>query len=211
MTTDLQTSRTLGLLGSLLLVIGIPVSLVGGPFGWGIALIGIILVLIALKGFADQYNEHGIFTKALYGVILNIVGVVVAVAVVVVAALGFLVSVGLTNLADWQAYQQIDWASIITLDAILPFLGALLAGFLILFVFVIIGALFLQKSFTLLGEKTGVKLFGTAGLILLIGAVLTIVLIGFCLLYLALILITVGFYSIKPPAAPVSSTPPSSS
>jgi len=62
---------------------------------------------------------------------------------------------------------------------------------------------------TSLAEKTGVGLFGTTGLILLIGAVLTIILIGFLLLWVALILLTVAFFSIKPEPTPPPPTAPS--
>jgi len=40
-------------------------------------------------------------------------------------------------------------------------------------------------------------MFGTAGLMILIGAVLTIVLVGFILLWVAMILLAVAFFSIK--------------
>ena len=49
----------------------------------------------------------------------------------------------------------------------------------------------------MVSEKTGVRLFGTTGLLILIGAVLTIIGIGFILLRIALILLTIAFFSIK--------------
>lgn len=42
-------------------------------------------------------------------------------------------------------------------------------------------------------DKTGVGLFGTAGIIVLIGAVLTIIAIGLLLLLIVLIIFTVAF------------------
>ena len=71
----------------------------------------------------------------------------------------------------------------------------------ILFIFVVVAALFYRKSLNSLAQKTGVGLFGTTGLILLIGAVLTIIVIGFLLLWVAMILLTVAFFSIKTESA----------
>ena len=59
----------------------------------------------------------------------------------------------------------------------------------------------------MVSEKTGVGLFGTTGLLILIGAVLTIIGIGFILLWIALILLTVSFFSIKTQAAQPPTTP----
>jgi uncharacterized membrane protein len=71
----------------------------------------------------------------------------------------------------------------------------------ILFIFVVVAALFYRKSLNSLAQKTGVGLFGTTRLILLIGAVLTIIVIGFLLLWVAMILLTVAFFSIKTESA----------
>jgi uncharacterized membrane protein len=71
----------------------------------------------------------------------------------------------------------------------------------ILFIFVVVAALFYRKSLNSLAQKTGVGLFDTTGLILLIGAVLTIIVIGFLLLWVAMILLTVAFFSIKTKSA----------
>ena len=45
---------------------------------------GIILVLIALNGFADHYKDKSIFNKSLYGLIIMIVGIVAAVLIFVI-------------------------------------------------------------------------------------------------------------------------------
>ena len=74
----IESSKTLGGVGAILMFIGV------FPFisTYGIVeLIGVILVLIALHGFANYYKERGIFNNAIYGLIAGIVGVVVAAAV----------------------------------------------------------------------------------------------------------------------------------
>jgi uncharacterized membrane protein len=69
-------------------------------------------------------------------------------------------------------------------------------------VFFVVMALLVRKSLKLMAEKTGVKLFGTTGLILLVGAILTIVAVGLLLVWIALLLLAIAFFSIKPAPPP---------
>jgi uncharacterized membrane protein len=80
----------------------------------------------------------------------------------------------------------------------------------VLFVFVIITAILLRKSLGLLSAKTGVGLFGTTGLLILIGAVLTIIAIGLLLIWIAMLILAIAFFSIKPQQAqpPTSAAAP---
>ena len=203
----LESSKTLGGVGALLMVIGPFLGVYTGVLG----LIGLILVMIALKGLSDHYNEGSILNNALYGVILAIIGGVVFVAVIVVAAVGLLSALGIdmATLSDPTALSRINWQEIVTFDILLPHIATILGSFVVLFIFVVVAAIFLRRSLTLLSAKTGVGLFGTTGLIILIGAVLTIIGVGLILLWIALILLTVAFFSIKTqPAQPPESTPP---
>jgi uncharacterized membrane protein len=209
---DFQTCKTLGGVGAILLLIGC-LSSVSPAVGF-LGLVGIILVLIALNGFADYYKEKGIFNNALYGIIIFIVGFVITIAVVVYMLVDFLTSLGI-DLGDWQSFQTIDWTNVMTPDKIMNLVGSGIIALVILFIFSILGAYFLKRSLDLLAAKTEVKLFGTTGLILLIGAVLTIILIGFILIFVAIILLIVAFFSIKTPtpvptpaATPEVSKPP---
>ena len=177
---------------------------VAGAFSSVLGLVGIILVLIAMKGLADHYNEGGIFNNTLYGVILTIVGGVVFVASIVVGAVGLLSELNLdwtTLSTDTAAFSNFDWQGLVDFNIIWDYIVIIFAGLVVLFIFTVIAAIFYRKSLNSLAEKTGVGLFGTTGLILLIGAVLTIIGIGFLLLWVALILLTVAFFSIKPEAA----------
>ncbi|MEM2975925.1 MAG: DUF996 domain-containing protein, partial [Candidatus Bathyarchaeia archaeon] len=56
--------------------------------------------------------------------------------------------------------------------------------------------------------KSGEKMFDTAGLILLLGAILTMVLLGVICLFMGWILAAVGFFSIKTPTTQPSPSPP---
>lgn len=200
----LESNKTLGGVGALLLVISPFSGFVAGVFSSVLGLVGLILVLIAMKGLADHYNEGGIFNNALYGVILTIIGGVVFGATIIVGAVGLLADLNLdlnTLSTDPTAFSNVNWQEVVNFETIWSHIAIILGGLVILFIFVVIAAIFYRKSLTSLAEKTGVGLFGTTGLILLIGAVLTIIGIGFLLLWVAFILLTVAFFSIKKEAA----------
>ena len=180
---SLESSKTLSGVGAILIAVGSFTSLSG--FMGILSLIGIILVLIGMKGLADFYGEKGIFDNALYGFIFGIIGVVVAIALFVTALLSGM---------GWSMGMMSEMGKIP-----LATIGGLLLGWITFVVFVIVEAIFYRKAFSLLSEKSGEKMFDTAGLILLIGAVLTIILIGAILTLIAWILAAVAFFSIKPP------------
>ena len=57
-------------------------------------------------------------------------------------------------------------------------------------------AIFLRRSYERIGVRLNVNMFQTTGLVYLIGAALTIVLVGFLILLIAEILQIVAFFSI---------------
>ena len=190
---ELQTSRLLGIIGALLMVLTIIPS-VGGLF----MIVGIILVLVALKGYADAYKDGSIFQHALYTIILEIIGGVVFLGVVFYGAMDFLSSLGINSFTDLQSLQSIDWQSMITPSNILPFVGIIALGLVILFIFTVIASLYFKKAMNVLSTKTNVKLFHTTGTVFFIGALLTIVFIGIILIWVSFILLLIAFYESKP-------------
>ena len=198
MTFDL--SKNLSAVGALLLVIGFVGIIVNGAVGI-LSIIGVILLLIGMKGLANFYNDQGIFNNALYSVITAIVGSVVAFFAVAISAVAALASLGIdfANIEDWASIGS-DIGAIfadMNFNAIWAFIGAVLVGLVILFVVVIISMYFGRKSLDKLALKSKIGLFGTAGLLMLIGAVLTIVLVGLILIWIGLILVTVAFFQLK--------------
>jgi uncharacterized membrane protein len=197
---NFETSKNLGGVGAILIFVGVlPFFAYSGI----ISLIGIILVLIGLKGLADYYSEAGIFNNALYAVIAAIVGGVATVAVALVALVGFFTELGLNmgNIADWSTdFSAINWTNL-GFNVIGNFVAYILLALVVLFVFVIITAIFLRKSLGLLSTKTGVGLFGTTGLLILVGAVLTIIAIGLILIWVAMLILAIAFFSVKPKQA----------
>jgi uncharacterized membrane protein len=198
---SIETSKTLGGIGAILMFIGvIPVANIYGI----IELVGLILVMIALYNIGNYYTEKGIFNNALYGLIAGIVGGVVAVGAIFITVLTSLTDFLYAIYPDWNG----DWTALsgltpdpsgITFEGIGSFLGGLLATLLILWVFAIIAAFFARRSLISLSAKSGVGLFSTAGLLMLIGAVLIIALgIGFLLIWISALIMAIAFFTMKP-------------
>ena len=193
-----ESSKTLSAVGSLLIVIGAIAGFVVS-FSGILTLIGIILLLIGLKGLANFYKEEGIFNNALYSIIVAIVGCVVGVGVIVASAVSALADIGIdwANVEDWNnigtdvatVFADFDFSAIATL------LGALVIGLIIFYVVVIISMIFFRKSMNQLSSKSGIGLFGTAGLLMLIGAVIPV--IGLLIIWIGAILATVAFFQMK--------------
>ncbi len=115
------------------------------------------------------------------------------------SAVSALVDLGI----DWANMEE--WGNVHTdvgtvfsdfdLSAIATLLGALLTGLIIIFVFFIISMYFLRTSMNQLSTKSGIGLFGTAGILVLIGAVIPG--IGLLIIWIGFILATVAFFQLK--------------
>ena len=196
----METSKTLGGVGAILMFIGI-IPVLNTYFV--IELVGLILVMVALYNMASYYTERGIFNNALYGLIAGIVGGVVAVGTIFMSVLTSLTDFLYAIYPDWNG----DWASIsgltpdptnLSLEAIVPFLTGLFAALLILWVFAIIATFFVRRSLISLSAKSGVGLFSTAGLLMLIGSVLIIALgIGLLLIWISTLILAIAFFTMK--------------
>ena len=198
-----ESSKNLGGIGALLMFIGVLPYV--NYFGI-IELIGAILVLIALHGLGSYYKEEGIFNNALYGIIAGIVGVVLAVVVGIAIVLPDIKDFILKIFPSWNG----DWSTLSSLSGmtpsvanidfgdIIPFIVAAIVIVAILWVFGIISAFLVRRSLNQLSTKANVGLFSTAGLLLLIGAVLIIVAFGFVLIWIALLLVAIAFFTMHP-------------
>jgi len=195
---NLESSKYLGGIGALLIVVGL-----AGAFGayLGIlTLVGIVLVLVAVHGLAGHYKERGIFNNMLYAIILLIVGVVAFAVVIVVGAIAAFESLGVEfSGRDWTVFERMFEQGIPMGDvgALLTFIGAAIIALVVLFIFAILAAVFFRKSLSMIASRTGVRMFGTAGMLMLVGAILTIILVGFVVMWVAWILVAVAFFLIR--------------
>jgi len=189
---EMQSNRLLGIIGALFMVLGfIP------TIGWLLFLIGIIFVLIAIKGYGDAYKEGSIFQNTIYTIVFEIIGFVVFIGVVIYGAMGFLSSLGFTSITDFSSWTQVEWQNVINMSNILPFIGAIVLGLVVLFAFTVIASLYFRKAMKTLSEKTGVHLFHTTGTVFFIGAILTIIFFGFIIIWISFILLMIAFYESK--------------
>ena len=177
------------------------------------ALVGLILVLVALRGFSNHYQERGIFGNAIYGVAVAVVGAII------VGVLAF--AVVLSNIKDLitQIYPgwNGDWSTLqgmtpnttnIVPSDIFPLIGGLLVVLVIAWVVIIIAAFFIYRSLKQVSNKSNVGLFGTAGLILLIGAIIPV--FGLILMWISALILAIAFFTLKPQEQPIatSTSPP---
>ena len=81
-------------------------------------------------------------------------------------------------------------------NSLQPVLFGAIAALLVFWIIAVIASLFYRKSFNLIAEKTEVKWFAKAGLLIFIGTITTIILIGFIILIIGLILEIVAFFSL---------------
>jgi uncharacterized membrane protein len=176
---SLESNKTLGGIGAILVAIGYITFFTG--YGAILGIVGIILVLVAMKGLAEYYDEQAIFDNALYGFIFGIIGIISLIAIIV---LSVFTGLSMTMMMSPQAMLG-------------AFVGWLILGFIMFVAFIILQAVFYRKAFSMLSSKSDEKMFDTGGLLLLIGAILTIIVIGVVIILIAWILIAVGFFSIK--------------
>src|SRR5208337_4185941 len=139
--SNLESNKNLAGIGSILLIFPI------------VSIVGIILILIGMKGLSEYYKEPSIYQNALWGVIF---GIIALIAIAVAFPLFFI----------FGAF------SVFTLG--LSLLG-LFGLAVVVFVFYLIAAMYFRRAFNTLAQRSGEHTFETAGLLLFIGAILTIV------------------------------------
>ncbi len=183
--TTLSTTKAIGGIGAIMVLL-VPVPTIG----WILGIAGLIMVLIAIKGLSDLLQDKSIFNNMLYSVICEIVAIVVL-GVSVIFAIYRLLGLGTftgsgympgpnVTAGDWIAF-ALGW---------IPFLLAI-------WVLFIISAVFIRISLSKIDSGLSMRLFGTTGLIFLIGAVTTIIAIGFLLILVAEIMLAIAFFSIS--------------
>ncbi|MEM3832217.1 MAG: DUF996 domain-containing protein [Thermoprotei archaeon] len=143
-----------------------------------VPVVGQILVLIGIKNISDVTNERPVFDNALYALIFGIIGSIAGFVPLFMFPLFF------------------------TFTLLLPAIIALIAAF----IFYLLSAIYLRKSFNRIAELLNIGHFKTAATLYLIGAILTIILVGLIIIFIAEIFMIIAFFSI--PEQPPSPQPP---
>jgi len=186
--SKLSEAKILGGIGAILMLIG------GSFVGIG-AIIGLVLIFVAVKYIANETKDNSIFDNYLMHFIFSIIAIVAFVAI-------FLASIGgLTFFSAFEELNPSDPAAV--WEFIQPYIIWWVIGGLIGWIFLIISAIYLRKSYNSITEHTKVGLFKTTGTVYLIGAVSAIILIGFLIIIVAKIIEIVAYFTI-PEAIPSS-------
>jgi uncharacterized membrane protein len=159
---SLKEVKFLGGIGSIFIVLSL--TPIVGLF---LDLIGLILILIALKKLSNVTKNEKIFRDYLIASLLRVIGNIIGVVI-------FGVSI----------FRWVSGAK-----------GG--GNFLIPWILVSLGGYFLLKSFGNVAKFTGEKLFTTTGILILIGTLLRILLIGYIIEFFGNLLAIVSFFSLK--------------
>ena len=182
MNVSLEYSKTLAGEGSILLLL----SLV--PYaGWILGIIGVILLLRGLKELSNYYQDEEIYKNSLTGVKYYIIALVAAAVAIAAITIGIASATSFTFTTGFVPTVGFGVGLI-----------AFFAGIIVAFVFYILATLNLRKTFNTLAQKSGETSFATAGTLLWVGAILTIILVGLILILIGWIFATVGFFTMKP-------------
>jgi len=184
----LHNAKLLGGIGSILmLLMPIPAA------GWLIALVGFILVLVAIKYLGDELKDHNIFTNYLYAFIIILIGVVIF-AVIMIFTVFTTIGPNMTAFQNITSPQQ--FYNLLQTKGVVQFFVSLAAALLVLWILLIVSAIFLRKSFNKIASDTHTHLFHTSGLLYLIGAATVILLVGFVIIFVAFIIQIIAFFSL---------------
>lgn len=183
--TSISEARTLGGIGSILVLLtAVP------NVGWLLGIAGFVMILIAINGISTAVGDRKIFDDMLIAIIL----VVGAIALGTIAILG-----AVFHVLDYGTFVGSHFVPppSLTFGDIVGSVAGLIAGLLAVWVLLVVSAAFVRKAYNLIGAKLNVKMFETAALLYLIGAVTTILAVGFVVIFVAQILLAVSFFSIS--------------
>ncbi|MCD6373552.1 MAG: DUF996 domain-containing protein [Thermococcus sp.] len=182
MGVDVRSERTLGLIGSVLTLVGGFVGVIPhvGVFMGTLSLVGWVLVLVALNGIGNKLGDDRPFRYYLYSFLVAFVGVIVAVIFIVVGA----VSISNANMVGMSPFEH-PWSTF--------GVGVLIFGFILFIAVLILGVYFEKQAWEAMYELTGVKEFHETAKWLWWGALTAIILVGLLLLLIASIYQIIAF------------------
>lgn len=178
--SSLESNKNLAGIGSILLMFPV------------LSIVGIILIFIGIKGLSEYYKDDSIYRNAIMGVVFGIIGLVaLAIGVIAVIVSGMLSSLEFGPVGAGFRF----------------LLGLLLL--IVVFIFFVLMTMYFRRAFNSLAQRSGEHLFETAGTWLFYGAVLIIMFgIGFIIMFVAWIMATIAFFSIKAPSQTYVYGPP---
>ena len=158
--------------------------------GWAPGVAGFIMTLVAIKYISETVGDERIFNNTVVSVIFAIGAIAVGTLVVLATVLRVMGMGGFVG-PDFVPAANVavgDWIGLAL---------AVLAGLAIVCGLVVLSAVFLRRSYGAITARLNVGMFGTAGLLYLIGAAMAMIGIGFVLMFVVQILLVAAFFSIR--------------
>jgi uncharacterized membrane protein len=182
---NFESTKTMAGVGSVLLLLSmVPYA------GWVLGIVGIVLLMKSMREFADYYHDESIYQNAWTGIKYYIV------AIVAIAVAGTALVLGIASATAFTF-------NIFTLTAGFGVgLIACLAGLVTAFVFYVLAASHLRKTLNTISAKSGDQSLSTAGTLLWVGSILTIIGVGLVLIFISWIFAVIGFFGMKNPQFP---------
>jgi uncharacterized membrane protein len=181
---NFESTKTMAGEGALLLLLSII------PYvGWILGIVGIVLLLKSTRELSEYYGDEQIYRNSLRGVTYYIVALVAATVAVTALVIGIATATNFTFTATSGFVFSAGFGVGV---------AALFTGLVVAFVFYVLAASHLKITFNTLAEKSGEASFSTAGSLLWIGSILTIIGVGLILIFISWIFATIGFFTMKP-------------
>jgi uncharacterized membrane protein len=140
-----------------------------------------------MKELSNYYQDEEIYKNSLTGIKFYIIAIVAAA-----------VSIAAITIGVWTATGFTFTSGFVPTVAFGVGLIAFLGGLAVAFIFYILAATHLRRTFNTLAQKSGESSFITAGNLLWWGSVLTIIVVGLLLILVAWIFATIGFFAMRP-------------
>ena len=184
---ELSNIKTIGKVGALLTLLGGFIPFIGPIIG----IVGFVLVLIAVKSISELVKDNDIFKNYLIDFILSIISIVM---ILVIMLIGFI------NVGGFSWLTSLQDINIQDLSTFWDFFGGIIEyaimALIIGWILWVIGAIYLRRSYNSIAKHTNVSLFRTTGTVYLIGALTTIILIGFVILFVGRIIEVIAYFSL---------------
>jgi len=182
--SKLSEAKILGGIGAILMLIG---SFAVPGIG---AIIGLILVFIAVRYISKETKDESIFDNYL----MHFICIIIA---IVAATLIFFISIGGFSLTFFTALESVEFTDINSVWSFFePYIFLWIVATVVAWVFLIISAQYLKKSYNSIAQHTKINLFSKTGLIFFIGAITTIIAIGFLIIIVAKIFEIIAYLSL---------------
>jgi uncharacterized membrane protein len=186
--STLRDARVFGSIGGILLLVGGFV-----PYGGVILiLIGLCLVFLGVKIISGVTRSRRISGNYLNYFIINIIAIFF-IASIMITTFG---TVG--GFSFFTALEHIDTSNPQQLFSyLMPLLSGCFIALIIGWILFILSAVYLKRSYDMIAARTHAENFKITGLVYLIGAITSIVLLGFFIMFIARIFEIISYFNLS--------------